>query len=702
MKEKQGLGTLEGVFTPTLLTILGVIMYLRLGWIVGNAGFVGTLAIIGVAHIITFSTILSMSSMLTNIKIKAGGAYAIITRSFGLEAGGAVGIPLYFSQAFAVSFYIVGFTELWTTFFPHHPVPLVGFLTWLALTLLSIASARLSFRLQYLVLLVVALSIFSFLGGESLNPGEPLWMGSFLEENFWGTFAIFFPAVTGVLAGANMSGELKDPGRSIIKGTLAAVTVGLAVYILLAFWFARQAPEEMLLTNTMAILDLAFYSPLVAAGILGATLSSALSTLVGAPRILAALAENRVIPLASFLARKSARGEPRRAVAISSFLSLAVLLLGTLDSIAQLLTLFFLTTYGVINLVVLVEQTIGIISFRPRFSLSLVVPIVGVIGCVSAMFLINKYFTLVTFLVIIGIYYMLSRKHLVSPWGDVRGGVFIALAEWAAQKAMTMDYHPRLWKPSVLVPVESPQDFRRVSRFIRDLIYSSGRLYYLTIKEEGEEGEGEMEEIEEVMACLKDQGLFAQQIVVEKGRFEVELKIVLQSLLNTFLPPNMLFFTISSDPEKQRRFKKVIESIRTYQVGLMLLYLHPKQGFGQEKRINLWLREKSPNYNLATLSALQLSRNWNASLCLMRAVEDSSQVKKAEESLQRFKEAARLPLNTEIKVLVGEFYQAIKEEPSDLTIIGMSPRYKQLITIINETNHTLVFVADSGLESVLV
>ena len=206
MNNKKGLNTIEGVYVPTLLTILGVIMYLRLGWIVGNAGLSNTLVIIVIAHIITLCTTLAMSSMLTNIKIGAGGAYAIITRSLGLEMGGAIGIPLYLSQAISVAFYITGFSELWVTFFPEHSIKLVGGITWALLTALSIIGAQLAFKIQYFILVAVVLSILSFLTGKSLNSGHLVLAGTFKEVGFWETFAIFFPAVTGILTGATMSG----------------------------------------------------------------------------------------------------------------------------------------------------------------------------------------------------------------------------------------------------------------------------------------------------------------------------------------------------------------------------------------------------------------------------------------------------------------------------------------------------------------
>jgi amino acid transporter len=700
---REGLGTLEGVYIPTVLTVLGVIMFLRLGWIVGNAGILGTLIIIVLAHIITVATTLSMSSMLTNIEIGDGGAYAIVSRSLGLEIGGAIGIPLYLSQALSVAFYITGFTELWSSFFDH-PVWLVGLIVWAVLTTLSIISAKLAFKIQYFILIAVILSILSFIFGPSMNSGSPVLIGKFQQNGFWESFAIFFPAVTGILAGASMSGELKNPRKSIINGTLAAVGTGFIIYIIVAIIFSMHATEDLLLSNSSIILQLGRFKILIIAGIMGAVLSSALSTLVSAPRTLAALAQNRTVPFSKFFATKSSNNEPRNAIIFSSLISLTVLLVSNLNSLAELLTLFFLTTYCMINLVVLVEKATGVMSFRPRFNISTFIPIVGLIGCLVAMILINRFFTVVTIFVVIGIYYILKRKNLVSPWGDVRGGVFTSMAEWAAQKSMYLPYHPRLWKPSIIVPIEKKEDYKKVPRFIRDLINPAGRVYYLTIKEEKNNEQSNREDMESILEPYKKENLFAQQITIYGGNFNRDLRIVLQSLLSAFLPPNTIFFTISEDTERRKKFNELLYSLDDIRekLGLLCLYTHSKYGFGQEKNINLWLRDKSTNNNLAVLSAIQIMKNWNGSLTLCRVIDNSSDIKDVEKDLRKFIEDARLPIDTKIQVKVGAFSEFIKKEYTDLNILGMPEYFEQIEQIIENIPASVLFVADSGLENALV
>ena len=251
---RAGFGTFKGVFTPTLLTILGVIMYLREGSVVGNAGLAGAWLIISLAFIITTATALSMASITTNIRIGAGGAYSIISQSLGIEIGGAIGIPLYLSQALVIPLYIFGFRSGWLSIFPDHPAILVDILTFALLFTIAFISADFAFRVQYLILAVIAGSLLSVFGAIFTGAVEysPQWFGdypgfpeeSFAGADFWIIFAIFFPAATGIMAGANMSGELARPRRSIPYGTLLAIGMAFLIYMALAWWLAVVASRK--------------------------------------------------------------------------------------------------------------------------------------------------------------------------------------------------------------------------------------------------------------------------------------------------------------------------------------------------------------------------------------------------------------------------------------------------------------------------
>ena len=211
-------------------------MYLRLGWVVGNAGFGGAVVIILLAKIITICTGLAMSSITTNIKIGAGGAYSIIAKSLGLEAGGSVGIPFYISQTLSAALYIVGFAEGWIFIFPSHDPLFVSIAAWIILLSISYISAVFAIRIQYVILAIIALSIISFLLAPEFDHKNIEVIGTFEDAGFWVVFAIFFPAVTGIMAGANLSGDLKNPRKSIPLGTMSAIGVTLVIYIGLAYF----------------------------------------------------------------------------------------------------------------------------------------------------------------------------------------------------------------------------------------------------------------------------------------------------------------------------------------------------------------------------------------------------------------------------------------------------------------------------------
>lgn len=475
MSEKR-FGTFEGVFTPTFLSILGIIMYLRLGWVVGNVGLRNALIIVTISNLITLFTCLSVASITTNMRIGAGGAYSIISKSLGLEVGGAIGIPLYIAQAVSVAFYITGFSECWVSVFPGHIFIFVSLITWLLLLVISYTSARLAFRLQYAIIAIVVLSLVSFFLGKGSSADTGLFRAGVGTVDFWRVFAVFFPAVTGILAGLSMSGELKKPERNIPLGILSAVGISFVIYIALSFRFAYAASSQDLVNNTSIIIELGRWRFMIVAGIMGATLSSALSMFVASPRTLLALGKYRAIPLSSHFAQVNKRSEPTTAILVTALLSLCTIAIGTLDKIAGFLTMFFLITYGMLNFSVFIEKLIGIPSFRPRFKISWIFPLLGGIGCVFAMFLINAFFSTIAIVIIITVYTILIQRQLRENWPDVRKGFFIYIAEQAIKIASNLPYHPKIWKPNLLIPVSEPRNWVGILELIRAIAAPSGRV----------------------------------------------------------------------------------------------------------------------------------------------------------------------------------------------------------------------------------
>ncbi len=448
---RERFGTFAGVFAPTVLTILGIILFLRIGWVVGQTGLLGALVLIAVSNAISLITGLCISSIATNMAIKTGGAYYMISRTLGLEIGGAIGIPLYLSQAISVAFYVIGFSEVFVSVFPHvHPKLLATFLI-LVFGGLAFVGADFVLRIQFAVLAILAAALISFFAGgwgEWVSPelGTPL--GS--TVGFWGVFAIFFPAVTGITAGIGMSGDLKDPVKSIPTGTLAAIGVTAAVYLGTAVWLGTHASSDQLVADTMIMQKIARWPELILLGAWASTLSSALGSILAAPRTLEAIASDRVVPQV-MRGRLGSATEPRVAVLLTTIIAGSVAWMGNLDFVASVITMFFLNTYGMINLAAGLEQLAGNPSFRPRLRVPWWISLLGAAGCYGAMFLINTPATLVAILISYAVYVLLKRRSLRQDWGDIRSGVLFGIARNTLAMLESKPPHPRNWRPNIVV-----------------------------------------------------------------------------------------------------------------------------------------------------------------------------------------------------------------------------------------------------------
>lgn len=729
-EQPQKFGTLAGVFTPTLLTILGVIMFLREGWVVGNAGLAGAILIIVLSFSITTATGLSMSSFVTNIRIGAGGAFSMISQSLGLEAGGAIGIPLYISQALAVVMYIFGFREgyIWAVSTWGLPalepivIDLVIFAVIFAITMVSTA---LAFKIQYLILAIILLSLLSVAIAAVQGPmDQPIvWWGDFRgsPENgfsgttFWLVFAVFFPASTGIMAGANMSGDLQNPRRSIPLGMLSAIGVSLIVYLLLAYWLMRSASIDELTGNYTIMIDRAFWGPAVLAGLLAATFSSALASFVGAPRILQALASHSIVPYSGCFSKRTASGEPRNATFLTAAIVLCAIMLRELNAIAPLVAMIFLLTYATINLVVSVEQGLRLISFRPLMRVPRIIPQIGLAGCLFAMFIINAVFSLIALVLVITIYMALMHKKLTAPTGDVRSGLFTATAEWAARKVKhTQGVSQRAWKPNILMPVEDPHRLRGSFELIEQLAYPMGSVKLLGLSPANKVSELQ-EKLLDAQQALTDSGVFTSSTVVESDRFPDDVRIGMQAMAGSFFRPNLLLLELPKNKETHASLQKVLQEAKLQRMGAALLVQHEVAGLGRRRRVNLWLPDLSPDWklemefadiDLAILLAYRVMDSWNATLTVIAAVEDKSKGNeaKAKQFLQRLVDLARLPAKTEVHLATGDFGRYASTAPeADLNVFPLPEKLDAdyLWSLRDATGSSCLFTQDGGDESAL-
>jgi len=455
----QKFGTFGGVFTPSTLTILGVIMFLRFGQVVGESGIGNAILIILCAKLITTLTAFSISAVATNVKVEGGGAYFLISRSLGVEFGGAIGVVFFLAQAISVAMYVIGFTEALVNVFPDLGMSsvLVGSLVNLAVFICVMIGAAWTVKLQFGILAVLALSLLSFFAGAlpeaSLEQAKQNWPSEFGPgQSFLVLFALFFPAVTGIMAGVNMSGDLKSPRRSIPRGTLAAILVTAVVYLVMGVLLGASASRETLKENPFVVSSLAQWPILITAGIFSATLSSALGSMMGAPRILQALARDQIFPSLTPLGKGSGRGdEPRRATVLAFLISQGAILAGDLNALAPIITMFFMVTYGTINWACFVESYSGNPSYRPAFKFShWSSALAGAVGCFAVMLLLEPIWATVAIAAMIGLHQFIKRKRIKALWGDVGRGMAFERARRAMLALESSADHPKNWRPIIL------------------------------------------------------------------------------------------------------------------------------------------------------------------------------------------------------------------------------------------------------------
>ena len=469
-------GTFGGVFTPCVLTILGVIMFLRLGNCVGEAGMLQAAGIVLLSSTITLLTALSLSAISTNIRVGGGGAYFLISRSLGVEFGSAIGIVFFLAQAVSVAMYVVGFSEELRSSFPdladRYSEKQIATAVHILVFICVFIGAGWTIRVQYFILATLGLSLISFFLGvvpqlEFQRMGENLAPNFPEGKNFFSVFSIFFPAVTGIMAGANMSGDLRDPGRSIPRGTLLAIGVTTVVYVSLVVMMAGALPLPELAEGNRAMSELAMWGSLITAGALAATGSSALGSMMGAPRILQQFGVDDVFRVLRFFGHGSGKAnEPRRAIVLTFIIAQIGVMVGDLNAIAPVITMFFLITYGVLNFATFSEAFARNPSYRPRFRFShWSTALLGAASCAAVMFLVDPVWAVVS-IAVMGLIYWLIRRHEIEwHWGDVQSGGMYERARRNLLKLEEAKYHPKNWRPTILAPMSGEWDQRKLAAY---------------------------------------------------------------------------------------------------------------------------------------------------------------------------------------------------------------------------------------------
>ena len=428
VRSKANFGTAP-VFLTAISTILGAIMFLRFGYAVANVGFLGTLAIIVIGHAVTIPTAMALAEIATNQRVEGGGEYFIISRSFGIIPGAAIGIALFLSQAISVAFYIIAFAEAFRPL-----LEWIGVRFGLVLTDPRIVSlpailllgavvvwkgANLGIKLLYVVVGVLFLSLLMFFLGSS-SQAHPMSLETLTRavENsdpFFLVFAICFPAFTGMTAGVGLSGDLRDPRKSIPLGTLSATLVGMVVYIALAYKLAVSAAPADLAADQFIMSKIAVWGPIIPVGLACATLSSALGSALVAPRTLQALSLDGIFPfkgLSAWISKgKGPTSEPSNASLAVFGIAIFFVALGDVNFVAQVISMFFMVTYGSICLISFLEHFAADPSYRPVFRSRWYFSAFGAAACLWLMFKMSTPYALLAILVMVALYLWISRTN---------------------------------------------------------------------------------------------------------------------------------------------------------------------------------------------------------------------------------------------------------------------------------------------------
>ncbi|MDR1591989.1 MAG: amino acid permease [Prevotellaceae bacterium] len=419
------------VFFTSVSTILGAVLFLRFGFAVGTVGFWGTIGIVLLGHLITIPTALAISEIATNTRVEGGGEYFIISRSFGQKIGSTIGIALYISQAVSAAFYTIAFAEAFSPLFdlwsahmgfdlPRQivSVPALLVLAWVILR----HGAGSGVKMLYVVVIMLFTALALFFAGEAIAPDETLPQvagnnfGFFNREQFFILFAICFPAFTGMTAGVGLSGDLKNPGKSIPLGTMGGTIVGLVIYLLVVWKLSVSASPSDLVGDQLIMSRIATGGAIIIPlGLAAATLSSAIGSVIVAPRTLQALAFDRTFPsrrLNVFLSKgKGVNKEPVNATVISFAIALLFVLLGDVNSVASIISMFFLITYGSLCLISFLNHFGAPPSYRPRFRSKWYLSLGGFVLSLWVMFMIDGLYTLLAYGMLIVIYIFLEHHN---------------------------------------------------------------------------------------------------------------------------------------------------------------------------------------------------------------------------------------------------------------------------------------------------
>ena len=475
VKEGYNFGWIEGVYVRCTLSIFGVIMFLRLNWIFAQAGIGGAIGVIMYSSTVTIITTMSLSAISTNGKVAAGGVYFMVSRCLGANIGVVVGLSLFVAQSLAVALNLVGFAEgivsLETNYMvnPDWDAKIWGIIGLFACFGIAFCGANFEVQSQKVLFVSMVIALLMFFIGVFKSKNDPglgstppshitLQMngqGSYSPGESWVTvFGVFFPAVTGISAGSSISGDLKDASDAIPKGTFLAIATTTTVYLVMGILMASCFTPTGLanITTQVDAIHIALVPSLVYLGLFAAALSSALALIVGAPRILMAMARDNVVSfLDPFKKGYFAMDEPLRGYCLVIGIAFVTIMCLDLNEVSPLVTNFYLVQYGFMNYAVAAAHFSKAPGWRPSFKYyNAYVSMFGAVLCGASMFMVGYATAIGTLCLSIGLYQYVQYHEPNVNWGDSSQAARHMRATQAMYSLEMTKEHIKNWRPQYL------------------------------------------------------------------------------------------------------------------------------------------------------------------------------------------------------------------------------------------------------------
>jgi len=704
MKMKgHGFGTAP-VFLAAISTILGAILFLRFGYAVANVGLFGSILIILIGHSITIPTALAIAEIATNLRVEGGGEYYIISRSFGSTLGGTIGISLYFSQAISVAFYMIAFAESATPLFPWLN-NISGFQpeTWMVSLPASIIllivilrkGANIGVTALWAVVTILGISLFMFFIGYGTESASNKTLSDIVSDpdDFFLVFAIIFPAFTGMTAGVGLSGDLKNPRKSIPLGTLSATFLGMIVYVAVVFKLYYNLSPDELVADQFAMSKIALWEPIIPIGLAAATLSSAIGSILIAPRTLQAIAGDSIFPMKSinsFLSKGSGEtNEPVHATLITAVIVIIFVSMGSVDFVAQIISMFFMITYGTLCLVSFLEHFAGNPSYRPSFKSRWYLSLLGAIACFVMMFEMAPLYAVFSVIAIIGLYFSIKRSKKGED--DLSSMIKGALFQLTRKLQILLQHKqttvtPAGWRPSMIAI--SSSSFNRLAPF--DLLrwisqyYGFGTfIHYIKSilnNETSSEAALKLGKLIE-QATASKAGIYVDTII--SPSFKTAIAQIIQIPGISGMENNSILFEFHEDDQKD--ITDIIEGCQfaSYVDYNICVLRSSEHHFGYKRKIHIWMTPGDyRNANLMILLAYIIlgHPDWKEGEIELFTAFQERDLKKETNRLNRLIDRGRIPISYQnVRKIpwnkrLKSFDNLVCEhsENSDLVIMGFS------------------------------